>query len=205
MYQIKCDYCGEKFQFENLAQKPDTCSNCNSFIGNLTPEDLSAAQPVSEDSPQTGLLGLNLTYEKTGQVIELRGFQKVILGREHFGREVFGQVPQISRRHCCIERINDQFVITDEGSKNGTFVGINRIDCKLHPGQVIHDNDYLFLGQESLLVKFVYAPSPAKLETMPATDQVQPRKYSCFNCGAGYDQPQEVCPQCNSFGSVKPI
>ncbi|MDZ7318847.1 MAG: FHA domain-containing protein [candidate division KSB1 bacterium] len=207
MYQIKCHYCGQIFQFENSAQKPDTCSNCNTFIGDIKPENLAAAQPANEANPQKGLLGLNLTYEKTGQTIELRQFQKVILGRENLGRDVLGQVPQISRKHCSIERIGDQFVVSDEGSKNGTFIqnGINRIDCKLHPGQVLHDNDYLFLGQEPLLVKFVYAPSqqPSQVETMPSNDQSQSRRYSCFNCGAIFDQPQESCPECNSFGSVK--
>lgn len=207
MYQIRCYYCGQKFQFESLAQKPETCSNCNSYIGNIRPEDLSAPQSATDASVQTGLLGLNLTYVKTGQTIELRGFQKVSLGREHQGREVLEQVPQISRRHCSIEQINDQFVVTDEGSKNGTFIqsGSSRIDCQQNPGQVLHDNDFLLLGQEQFLAKYIYAPSvqPASPEAILSTNQIQPSKYSCYNCGAVYDQPQEVCPECNSFGSVK--
>jgi DNA-directed RNA polymerase subunit RPC12/RpoP len=210
MYQIRCDYCGQKFQFENLAQKPDTCANCNSFIGNLMPEDLSAPQPAAEANPHTGLLGLDLTYEKTGQTLELRGFQKVILGRENVGREIFDPIIQISRKHCSIERLKDQFVIYDEGSKNGTFIqaGTNRIDCKQNPGQVLHDHDYLLLGRELFLAKYIYAPSqpaPTIAESTSPADQSRPQKYSCFTCGTRYDQPQEVCPHCNSFGSVKEI
>lgn len=209
MYQITCEYCGQQLPFENMAAKPEICTNCNTFIGNLVPQNLSESQSVSEPPAAGELLGLRLTYDKTGQTIELRQFQKLILGRENFGKEVLSQVPQISRRHCSIERVNDQFVVTDEGSKNGTFVGVNRIDCKQHPGQVIHDNDLLFLGQELFLVKFIYAPSaqpaPAIAESSSPADQSRPPKYSCFTCGTRYDQPQEVCPECNSFGSVKEI
>jgi hypothetical protein len=42
MFKIVCDYCGEDIVFSDLNQKPETCHNCNSFLGDMEVRQLSS-------------------------------------------------------------------------------------------------------------------------------------------------------------------
>lgn len=71
----------------------------------------------------------------------------VSLGRE--GNDVnFPDDPFISGRHAKVEYRDGQLILTDLGSKNGTFLRVNT-ESKLEHG------DYVFMGQQLLRVEIV--------------------------------------------------
>ena len=52
----------------------------------------------------------------------------------------------MSSRHCHVSLIEDQVILTDTGSKNGTFV-------KVHEEQELKEGDYILLGKQLLQVQ----------------------------------------------------
>jgi hypothetical protein len=217
MFKIVCDYCGEDIVFSDLNQKPETCHNCNSFLGDMEVLQLSSEvekkggnEEQNEDVPAEGL---TLVYQKTGEEIHINHESTIIIGRENAGREVLGKIPQISRKHCAIECVNDQYSVTDLGSLNGTYAGISRIDCKLNPGQVIEDSTLLFLGREPFLVKLKTGPHEAEkdmetdivgAETGSSSVRVG-HGFRCKSCGAEFDKSDPICPKCQTYGSLEPF
>ena len=71
----------------------------------------------------------------------------VAMGRE--GNDInFPDDPFISGRHAHVEYKDGQLVLTDSGSKNGTFLRVSH-ESKLEHG------DYVFMGQQLLRVEIV--------------------------------------------------
>lgn len=53
--------------------------------------------------------------------------------------------PAASRNHCVIERSGDVFVLKDLGSRNGTWVGTERVsECRLEPGSIFRIGNWFF-------------------------------------------------------------
>lgn len=79
-----------------------------------------------------------------GMIFRARG-ESLTIGRE--GNDVnFPDDPFISGRHAQVEVVDDHFVVTDLGSKNGTFLRLAE-ELELHHG------DYVFCGQQLLRVE----------------------------------------------------
>jgi len=211
MYQLICDYCGEKIQFSELNQKPISCSNCNSSLEHLSVQEISTQQDSIDKKEESHGNGLVLIYQKTGDQITISNFEKVVLGRENFGSEVLGKIPQISRTHCCIELRDNHYIINDLGSMHGTYIGINKTDCKINPDQNINDNDLIFLGREPFLVKFTTKPfqkevqPDIKKEKLDEAETKKIIKYRCKNCGNDFDRKQDTCPDCGTYGEMELI
>ena len=212
MYQIICDYCGEKIKFPELNQKTISCSNCNSSLEHLAVQEISAQQDSIDKKEESHGNGLILIYQKTGQQISISNFEKVILGRENFGSEVLGKIPQISRAHCCIELRDNQYIINDLGSMHGTYIGINKTDCKINPNQNINDNDLIFLGREPFLVKFITPPASEQVKyeikeevQLDETKAKKIIKYRCKSCGTEFDEKLDICPKCGTYGEIEVI
>lgn len=212
MYQIICDYCGEKIKFSELNQKPISCSNCNSSLEYLAVQEISALQDSIDKKEESHGNGLVLIYQKTGQQISISNFEKVILGRENFGSEVLGKIPQISRAHCCIELRDNHYIINDLGSMHGTFIGINKTDCKINLNQNINDNDLIFLGREPFLVKFITQHIQEKdgheIKKEVHLDETETKKiikYRCKSCGTEFDEKLEICPIDGAYGEMEVI
>ena len=148
MNSIQCTYCdGEIRSLEN-GSFPEECPHC------LTP------LPSEEKSKAAaGEVSLQLICQKTGGVIQGEPAGDTILGREKTGREILGNVAQVSRAHCRIRRVESGFVVTDLGSTNGTFLGPEKIDCAKNPEQPLRNNDLLYLGREPFLIKLSEAGS----------------------------------------------
>lgn len=164
---------------------------------------------------------LKLIFQKTGEIIHIDQ-TKVILGRESFGAEVLGKIPQISRSHCVIELINNQYQVTDLDSFNGTFIGTSKINCKENPQQILNNDDLIFLGRESYLVQLHFeTPSSVETrdssaqqdnETLNESGQSDKRKsvvYRCKKCGKDYDHKnsicEEICRECGTFNEWEEI
>jgi hypothetical protein len=204
MYKVVCDYCDEDINFTDPAQRPESCHNCNSFLGDLEVQHFEAEDKNENERKRedVALAGLTLIYQKTGEEILIAQTSKIIIGREYAGKEVLVNIPQISRKHCVIDFVENQYTVTDCGSMHGTYVGIAQIDCKINPGQILEDNDLLFLGKEPFLLKIKTEPVTAKPETEKDADKTD-KGFRCKSCGAEFDEHDHICPQCGTYGSLE--
>jgi len=185
------------------------CPNCeknNIFEGEISKE----CQFCSEDlCPATGL---TLTYQLTGQKIEIPLLPKIVLGRGNIGGDVFSNISHngktvISRAHCSIEYRNGNFYLHDEGSTNGTFYGESRINCKIEPQQ-LENNSFIFLGREPFMVQINYRQNenPAQAETVDLVEEtVSAAKFRCRSCGFEVENFQEDCPSCSAVYSLMEV
>ncbi|MBC2694505.1 MAG: FHA domain-containing protein [Desulfobacteraceae bacterium] len=212
MYRINCNYCGEEITFIDLAERPETCPNCFSSLEEIDIQNISDTNNnQTETQEDSGLDGLTLIYQKTNETIHIPHTDKIILGRESFGSEVLGKIPQISGIHCSIEFIDNQYKITDLNSKNGTYTGISKIDCKLNPKQSLNDSNLLFLGKEPFLIKlnFRTGASEKTVKTTSSEEKFEPeeetKRFRCLVCAKEFDEKKEICDGCGSYGQWEVI
>ncbi len=91
-------------------------------------QTLVAGRGPSLSLPRRGRVSLAfLSGPRGGDVVVLTS-PRVVLGRSGGGADVEIPDPEVSRRHAALECYGEQFVLRDEGSRNGTFVGTARID-----------------------------------------------------------------------------
>jgi DNA-binding winged helix-turn-helix (wHTH) protein len=83
-----------------------------------------------------------------------------VLGRDP-DVEIFLNSPGVSRRHARIKVAAGLATIEDLGSKNGTFVGAQRVDGSRSLG----DGDIIRIGSVKLTVRVIHAPTST--ETQP--------------------------------------
>ncbi|MEJ7599083.1 MAG: FHA domain-containing protein [Kofleriaceae bacterium] len=96
--------------------------------------------------PATLEIRQNLRGGQIGSVYRIDG-DVVTLGRE--GNDInFPEDPFISGHHAELRLTNGVLSVTDLGSRNGTFVRVNR-------ERVLNHGDYVFLGQQLLRVEIV--------------------------------------------------
>jgi FHA domain len=85
-----------------------------------------------------------------------------ILGREP-DVEILLDFPGVSRRHALITISEGSATIEDLGSKNGTFVGEERVDGRRSLG----DGDLISVGPVKLTLSVLRAPSSTETEPRP--------------------------------------
>ncbi|MCH8829359.1 MAG: FHA domain-containing protein [Planctomycetes bacterium] len=74
----------------------------------------------------------------------------ILVGRHQDCDAVLKESRKVSRRHCCIAQVNNEFIIRDLGSMNGVRVNGKRIETEspIHPGDEIAIGDVRFIMQE---------------------------------------------------------
>jgi len=156
-------------------------------------------------APEGHVLFLHL---KTMGMFTVPSLDRIVLGREALGADFLGGIKQISRHHCILERVGEAYAVSDAGSTYGTFIGLERNDCREHPGSTLRNGAVLVLGREyfqMILPRPDSAKQPASGGTAsPAlgrrTSVGKPR-YECRDCG-GFSSdsppPDCVCPQCGT-------
>jgi hypothetical protein len=201
--EIICEYCGHKIQVTNPRELPKDCPNCNSPLENIHIQEATC----SEQS--TGLDGLTFTSLETRKDVRFNHADEIVVGREALRPSAIANIEFISGKHCRIEVVDNQYCVTDLGSRNGTFVGTGRIDCGRNPRQVLHDGDILTLGREAFRVKIHCATTAESVEI--AADAIVPdqqvetappelTRHECQNChGYVSDEKEFVCPKCGTF------
>lgn len=212
MYKVRCEYCKEDLILGDMNDKPAICSHCNTPLEGCRVVAMVDVRPgddlMSDQIPE----GLRLVYQTTGEKIIISHALETILGREQVGAEVFGKIPQISREHCKIEFIDNQYLVTDLNSINGTFTGISKNDCRVNPRQVLDDNSLLYLGREPFLINITHksynSTQPGHITTVPMNKAVEsePRKnqiHKCMSCGKEVLEKVDVCPHCQTFGTIE--
>lgn len=208
MYKITCDYCFEDNTFTDPDSRPVVCANCNSPIDHLEVMDESETFDLElEINKPKSLNGLILTYEKTRENINIDHNEIIILGRQATGKEILQKIPQISREHCKIEFVNDNYVLTDLNSLNGTFIGLNRRDCNKHQMEKIKNNDIIYLGREAFLVQLKYKTIEASenTDTLQPDEEIKTMRFKCRACGKIHSLNLLICDGCGSYGQLEPI
>lgn len=205
----RCGFCEAVIALTASGTLPDCCPRCLEPV----PPPMAVApavrpspsrEPRLDPSVQPPVpplppIELELVYGRTGAAIRLALAERAVLGREAAGRELLGAIPQVSRQHCLVERDGDGLRVTDLGSTHGTFVGLDRRDCRSAP-QPLGDSDLLQLGRERFLVRVrsVAAPVPGEAPG-PASPPSVDGGYECSGC---FDYrspvPRFQCPRCHT-------
>lgn len=205
-FNLTCDYCGGSIVFGRPEERPATCPSCNSYLGHLTAAEIpgEAMPSPREDRQPAG--HLELVCQKSGAIIRIDPADRIEIGREAVGREVLSKTPQISRTHCLIECEDGKFFLTDLDSRNGTFLGVSRIDCRTNPRQLVVDGELVYLGREPFLFRVVpRAVSATANEAVRESSDRKAVRYKCPSCGTEFEKDAEVCPQCGSYGPLHPV
>jgi pSer/pThr/pTyr-binding forkhead associated (FHA) protein len=82
-----------------------------------------------------------------------------VLGRDP-DAEVFLNSPGVSRRHALLTISAGRAAIEDLGSKNGTFVGAQRVDG----ARSLRDGDIIGVGSVKLTLRVLQGPSSTETE-----------------------------------------
>ena len=144
------------------------CSNCGSQIADLNlatqkivSAERQAAEKITSDlhpSPNAPLQSwLSLHILETGQILPLADRLEFTLGRMAEGQPIIPDIDLspykaydkgVSRLHSAIKLVNNQVVIIDLGSANGTF--LNGIRLSPYVEMPVADGDIVLLGKLKL-------------------------------------------------------
>lgn len=114
-------------------------------------EDWTYEGNSEERDIETGLLdSITLVQLNTGKSFEIPGHKETIIGRSKTSDIIISN-PIMGRAHAKIVKEGEDFVIVDLNSRNGTYVG----DNKLPSGgkAVLRDGEYITFGNEMFQVK----------------------------------------------------
>lgn len=184
------------------------CPSCRKEISS-NDEPVSECPFCFEVIPAAGVItGLTFVYQMNQECIHIPASGKTVLGRDAAGSHVLSKIlfngkQVISRRHCAIEFRDNKFYLEDQGSLNGTFYGLNKVDCKDVP-HMIKNGDLIYLGEEPFLatIQISQRTTPADKD-IPVHEERVTTRYRCNEsiCGIEMEQPPAVCPQCGAFNS----
>jgi hypothetical protein len=125
----------------NYANNPGSsfCANCGSVL--TVARTIVMASPLA--APR-GRLHLVMEGGQQGEVYDLN--DETIVGRTN-GDITFPHDGFMSGRHARIERRDNKYVLTDAGSRNGTFIKIKG-EVELQPGDMVLIGKQLFRFEE---------------------------------------------------------
>jgi hypothetical protein len=130
-----CVRCGASL----IAEQPDSQTTMNYAPG----ESPEALPPLSPAAPECATLVIRSGGGRAGETYPLTE-ERTTIGR-HPGSDVFLDDVTVSRNHAIVTREADAYVISDQGSLNGTYVNRRRIER-----QTLLDGDELQVGKYKL-------------------------------------------------------
>jgi hypothetical protein len=130
-----CVRCGASL----IAEQPDSQTTMNYAPG----ESPEALPPLSPATPEQATLVIRSGGGRAGETYPLTA-ERTTIGR-HPGSDVFLDDVTVSRNHAIVTREADAYVISDQGSLNGTYVNRRRIER-----QTLLDGDELQIGKYKL-------------------------------------------------------
>ena len=146
MISVTCHNCGHEDK-----QASRFCPSCGNKIVNESEENTDVFEivdsvPHENDRAQfpqdCGLLVVE-SGPKAGARYGLEE-EMVTIGR-HSGAGIFLDDITVSRQHAQIERANDQYLVRDVGSLNGTYINRERIDtAQLQDGDEVQIGRFRF-------------------------------------------------------------
>ncbi|MFZ4816219.1 MAG: FHA domain-containing protein [Phototrophicaceae bacterium] len=172
---MTCHICGQQNLIGTIV-----CTNCFTMLNRdvrLGTHDLSQDMPEFQSNPVFAMMGtdefsagmfLRLELVANAQVFRVKPHQQgIMIGRRDATSR---QTPDIdledhggyqggvSRKHARIMLFEQELVVQDNGSANGTF--LNGVRLAPHQATRLHDGDELRLGRMSLRMFFISQPSP---------------------------------------------
>lgn len=144
-----CNRCGYEGEING-----DTCPKCGSASAdsqitgvtiNLSPIDLEAS--AADDKDFSSPSGPALIVDKGPSVGAIYPLSKaeIIIGR-HLGSDIFLDDITVSRKHARIITDDKEFILSDLGSLNGTYVNENLIEeTRLKDGDEVQIGRFRFL------------------------------------------------------------
>ena len=116
-----------------------------------------------------------------------------------FSKILYNGNKVISRKHCSIEFRDGNFYLLDEGSKNGTFYGVNKLDCK-NASQIIEDKGIFYIGEEAFIAQVNYKETElgSEIDNIDSNTETSKKikKYKCKKCGKESDEFVSKCSGC---------
>lgn len=91
-------------------------------------QTLASGRGPSLALPRRGRVSIAFLSGPRGGDVVVLARPRVVLGRNGSGADIELPDPEVSRRHATLECYGDTFVLRDEGSRNGTFMGTQRVD-----------------------------------------------------------------------------
>jgi FHA domain-containing protein len=144
MSHVYCPQCG--FQSPEAAS---FCSRCGAALVPPTPDETTVSLEPGElpDAELADIRGPALVVRsgggRAGEAFAVTG-ERTLVGRSP-ECDIFLDDVTVSRRHAELQRVDEQLVIRDLGSLNGTFVNRRRIESA-----VLEDDDELQIGKYRL-------------------------------------------------------
>ncbi|MDD5361369.1 MAG: FHA domain-containing protein [Ignavibacteria bacterium] len=208
MSNYKCVQCQNVIYKPEKNKPPDICVNpdCNGYI--FIESDDENNLEVKENKKIT----LKLIYLKTGEEIKIETFP-AILGVENIGWSVFQKAKNsknqnlISRKHCEISIKNENILIKDLGSTNGTFLEAGNTSEKVGPEfKSMEKADYLLFGRERMsiqIIRDVNIKSTIKEEPpLNESEQLCAKRFKCKECGREFETNIVNCEKCGAMKSI---
>ena len=155
MTYVFCNSCGHRNPPESIF-----CSSCGSPLDNLDDRTvtLTAVDPLLDGAgAQDDVVVPMGSLPRDSAVLIVRSGtqagERFVLedGVTHLGRHPDSEIMlddiTVSRRHVAIERTSDGYVVSDEGSLNGTYINQERVERAL-----LHHGDELQIGKFRLVL-----------------------------------------------------
>ena len=207
MLKVICPNCKAENKFQNRNSIPSECTFCW--------EPIPDGVEIKGEEDNQEISGLTIIYQITQQRLIIPAGEKVILGRDNYGANVFSQIlfngkPVVSRKHCSIEFKDENFYLLDEGSLNGTFYGVNKLNCKGSP-QVIEDNGIFYMGEEAFIAQINFKDEIQNKDLSTIVKEVETNAIKHYRCNdqncSGYESPTsfDVCPVCGAYKNIIPV
>lgn len=205
-YKIVCEYCNEDTIFEDISKKPLFCPHCGDSTEKLKIIELSFDEDKSDDDK---LDGLSLCCQNTEIELHLIHNDRIEIYREMFDEKIIGRKYITGFKkggHCQIVFEDGYYKLSDLNSTNGTYLGVDRIDCNVYPKQIIKDGDILYLGQEPFLIKIKTKSLVTSEESNSDKIEIEEsleKKYRCKRCGIVVSEKTKKCPDCGCYENME--
>jgi hypothetical protein len=118
-------------------------ADAQTTVSYLPAEDERELSPLGEKPADNAALVIRSGGGRAGETYQLVA-ERITIGR-HPAADIFLDDVTVSRNHAVVERDGVQFVISDEGSLNGTYVNRKRSER-----QVLVDGDEVQIGKYKL-------------------------------------------------------
>jgi pSer/pThr/pTyr-binding forkhead associated (FHA) protein len=186
MIEIKCSECKNITIIEHNSYLPKECEYC--FIEFNENQVQETPIIISENKSLDNLKVIKLifTHQVSRESFIVNPAESLYIGRNFVGSNILCTIknngtPVISRKHCSVELIDNKVYIKDELSTNGTFKGIDKINCRTR--QLLSDEDLIYFANDAFVVNFVYEKRN-EVDTNPEVNVKT--KFSCNDCGDTY-------------------
>lgn len=196
MIEFKCIECKGINKIEQNSQLPKECEICYIEFNYNQLQEMQIIISENKSLENLEVIKLIFTHQVSRESFIVNPLESMLIGRNFFGANILrtikdNDVPVISRKHCSVEIIDNKVYIKDELSKNGTFKGVDKINCRTR--QLLLDEDLIYFANDAFVVTFEYE----KRNEVDTNPEVKGNSnFSCNDCGVTYSELKPSHCQC---------